>query len=157
MELNSYHVSRSVAKTASFIILTRHNIFTELLLIYPMHFADYFERGNHPPTVAHILQLFGTSVESARGQLPFGQPPAEQIDIEQMQTVQNRQKAHTAVDLEICYKLCFYRFFFKFVFSSTWPACDSAPGTHPNPPSKFKHLSTKAKAVSLLIRSKEFL
>ncbi len=40
---------------------------------------------------------------------------------------------------------------------NTWPACDSAPGMHPKPPSKFKHFKTNETAFSLCIRSSEFL
>ena len=94
-----YHISRSVREAAGLLVLTGQDVLFEQVCVNPLELANYAQRGDHPPAVADVLQLFGSSVEAARGQLSFGQPPAQQVAVYQVKPINDRQKANTTVDL----------------------------------------------------------
>lgn len=64
-----------------------------------MHLVDHGKTAAHPPTVAHILELLRSPVQTTTVELPLTQPSAQAISIHQIQLAGNGQRTHAHVYL----------------------------------------------------------
>lgn len=69
-------VARSIGYPAVFEILAVQDKFNELRTRDPLEFANDQERGDVPPTVAHVGLFFRPAVQASRITLAFTEPPA---------------------------------------------------------------------------------
>ena len=71
------HVAGPVREAAGVRVLAGEDEGDHLVGVDPVEPAQHGEAGQHPPAVAHVRQLLGAPVQSAAGQLPLRQPPAQ--------------------------------------------------------------------------------
>jgi hypothetical protein len=89
----------------------------------------------------HIFELFRAPIQAAVGQLSLREPPPERRHVDDVQSIQNRERrrAHPHCKQN---KRNASRFAVKINGQKEAPPCAawlSAPATRPKPPSKFRH------------------
>lgn len=79
--------------------LTLQNECGQLLAIDPMQLFEHGQAAHDPPAVAHVLFLFGSSVQATILELPFAQPRTELLMLYQIQTAGDGQGAYAGENL----------------------------------------------------------
>lgn len=69
--------------------LCREDKVLELVCVDPVQPADDAEGGQHPPAVADVFELLRSPVEAAIGQLSLGEPRADAVAVDLVQSLQD--------------------------------------------------------------------
>lgn len=94
-----YHIAWPVRDPSILLVLATQDEPDQRLTVNPVRAANDLQAAQHPPAIAHILSLFRTAVEPAAGNLPLAQPPAQLVDIDEIQSARNGEGRDAGEDL----------------------------------------------------------
>lgn len=75
----------------------------EFVPVDPVQLANDSETSKVPPRVAHVLELFRATVQTAVGQLPLAEPPAQHVAVDTVELAQNREGSDADPDCKLAW------------------------------------------------------